>query len=67
MEDEGRIAKLAEIAKAITNLSVYEQFQILGKEGLTLTDINWENCNTEPGLAYVIPTRHVEPAAFSGE
>lgn len=62
MEDEGRIARLAEIAKNITDRSVYEQFQILGKEGLKLTDINWENCNTEPGLVYVIPTRSPTPA-----
>ena len=45
MEDEGRIAKLAEIAATITDLSVHEQITILTGEGLKLTDINWENCN----------------------
>ena len=61
MEDEARLAKLAKIAAEITDQPVHEQFRILGAEGLQLTDINWENCNTmEHGLVYVIPTRPAE-------
>ncbi len=64
MEEEARLAKLATIAAGITDKPVHEQFAILAREGLQLTDINWENCNTEPGLVYVIPAK---PAMPSGE
>ncbi len=58
MSDKERTAQLATLAATITNKPVYEQFQILGKAGLRLTDINWENCNTDPGATIVIPARN---------
>lgn len=47
MPDTERIAQLAALAATITHKPMNEQFQVLGAAGLTLTDINWENCTSD--------------------
>lgn len=41
-DNEERMNALAAIAEQLTDFSVAEQYQILAKEGLTLSDINWK-------------------------
>ena len=52
------MSQLAAIAEEVKELPVHTQFRVLGAAGLTLTDINWENCNDDPRhLVTVIPIR----------
>lgn len=67
MSDKERIANLAALAEKITDQSVYKQFRILGKAGLQLTDINWENCNTDPDATVLIPTAKPKPRSTDHE
>ncbi len=61
MEDEARIARLASVAKTLTYLPLSDQYRALFAQGLTLQDINWENCVTHPGMETSLATQPVEP------
>lgn len=56
VESDQRMRKLAALAATLINQPVHEQFAVLRRAGLKLTDINWENCN-EPGMADLVTVR----------
>lgn len=56
IQDLGRKEAMMEAA----GLSLYERYVELAKEGLRLTDVNYENCVSDPDSDTVIPVRPSE-------
>lgn len=50
VDSSQRMDQLAAIAHEVKDLPVHTQFRVLGAAGLKLSDINWENCVSNPGL-----------------
>ncbi len=63
LDSDQRIAQLAAIAEELKHLSVHTQLRVLGAAGMTLKDINWENCVSDPHLLTAwIPTAVAGPS-----